>query len=206
VAEKVVQAVEAAQGFLTIQRLLTEAELAEVQTVVEQCVAQAHADVNEAYQKQDGGFKFKNGKFPNDAECNRVVRFGAQGDEVTLAQELGLLKHATAFECIQERLPENLRGHFSVEPRYKGAPKLNGTVLTNNKRDSLKPDLVVHATRNATTIQCVFEFKFPCFERHRLEPMNSPGVMDQLKSYQQLARNCRVTLVTPAGLKAYEGG
>jgi len=206
VAEKVVQAVEAAHGFLTIQRLLTEAELAEVQTVVEQCVAQAHADVNEAYQKQDGGFKFKNGKFPNDAECNRVVRFGAQGDEVTLAQELGLLKHAAAFACIQERLPENLRGHFSVEPRYKGAPKLNGTVLTNNKRDSLKPDLVVHATRNATTIQCVFEFKFPCFERHRLEPMNSPGVMDQLKDYQQLARNCRVTLVTPAGLKAYEGG
>jgi len=206
VVEKVVQAIEAAQGLLTIQRLLTEAELAEVQTAVEQCVAQAHADVNEAYQKQDGGFKFKNGKFPNDAECNRVVRFDEQGDGVTLAQELGLLKHAAAFACIKERLPEDLRGNFSVEPRYKGAPELNGTVLTNNKLASLKPDLVVHATRNATHIQCVFEFKFPCFERHRLDPMNSPAVMDQLKGYQALARNCRVTLVTPAGLKPYEGG
>jgi hypothetical protein len=159
-AEKVVQAVEATQGLLTIQRLLTEAELAEVQTVVEQCVAQAHADVNEAYQKQEGGFQFKNGKFPNDAECDRVVRLMARGKTVTLAQELGLLKHAAAFTCIQERLPEKLRGNFSVEPRYKGNPEVNGTVLTNNKLDSLKPDLVVHANRNAINIQCVLEFKF----------------------------------------------
>jgi hypothetical protein len=205
VAEKVVQAIEAAQGFLTIQRLLTEAELEQVQAVVEQCVAQAHADVNEAFQKQDGGFKFKNGKFPNDAECDRRVGVDERGRPVSLAQELGTLKHAAAFACINDRLPENLRGNFSVEPRYKGDPEVNGTVLTNNKLDSLKPDLVVHATRNATNIQCVFEFKFPCYERHRLDPMNSPGVKDQLKGYGNLSKSCRVTLVTPAGLKPYEG-
>jgi len=178
--------------------------LAEVETIVEQCVAQAHADVNEAYQKQDGGFRFKNGKFPSDAECARVLRFDEQGEKVTLAQELGILKHAAAFACIKERLPENLRGNFSVEPRYKGDPGVNGAVLTNNKPDSLKPDLVVHATRNATNIQCVFEFKFPCLERHRLAPMSSE-VLDQLKSYQQLSKSCRVVLVTPTGLKPYEG-
>lgn len=205
VAEKVVQAVEAAQGLLTIQRLLTEAELAEVQTVIEQCVAQAHADVNEAYQKQDGGFKFKNGKFPNDAECDRQVGVDARGKPVTLSQKLGVLKHAATFACINERLPEKLRGNFSIEPRYKGKPEVNGTVLTNNKLESLKPDVVLHATRNATHIQCVYEFKFPCYERHRLDPLNSPGVEYQLESYKHLTRSCQVVLVTPAGAVPYGG-
>jgi hypothetical protein len=205
VAEKVVQAVEAAQGLLTIQRLLTEAELAEVQTAVEQCVAQAHADINEDYQKQDGGFKFENGKFPSDAECDRVVRIDEQGEALSLAQELGLLKHAAAFACVRGRLPQTLRGNFSVEPRYKGDPERNGTVLTNNKLDSLKPDLVLHATRNATHIQCVLEFKFPCYERHRLEPMNAWGVKGQLSGYQRLSKSCQVLLVTPSGIKPYEG-
>lgn len=128
-----------------------------------------------------------------------------RGRLTSLAQVLGTLKHAAAFACIKERLPENLRGNFSVEPRYKGQPEVNGTVLTNNKLDSFKPDLVVHATRNATNIQCVFEFKFPCYERHRLDPMNSLGVKDQLDGYGKLAKGCRVTLVTPTGLKPYEG-
>lgn len=96
-------------------------------------------------------------------------------------------------------------GNSSIEPRYKGDPEVNGTVLTNNKPESLRPDVVLHATRNATEIQCVYEIKFPCFERHRLDPMNSPGVMEQLKSYQHLSRNCRVNLVTPTGVKPYEG-
>lgn len=206
VAEKVVQAIEAAQGLLTIQRLLTETELAQVQTIVEQCVAQAHADVNESYQKRDGGFPFKNGKFANDAECGRHVRLDEHGEKVTLAQELGLLKHAAAFACIKERLPAKLRGNFSAEPRYRGDPEVNGAVLTNRKLDSLKPDIVLHATRNATTIQCVFELKFPCYERHRLDPLHSPGVEDQLESYKRLARSCRVVLVTPAGPVPYGGG
>jgi len=206
VAERVVQAVEAAQGLLTVQRLLTEAELAEVHAVVEQCVAQAHADVNEAYQKQDGGFSFKNGKFPNDAECDRLVGVDDKGNPLKLSQKLGLLKHAAAFACIEERLPKELRGNFSREPRYKGDPERNGTVLTNNKRDSLKPDVVLHATRNATHIQCVYELKFPCYERHRRDPMHSPGVEEQLDGYKRLVRSCRVVLVTPTGSLPYGGG
>ena len=203
--ETLVRTGEAVQGLLAIQRLLTEAELAEVQVIVEQCVAQAHADVNESYQRQGTDFGFKNGKFPNDAECERVVRRNATGRDVTLAQELGVLKHAAAFACIEKRLPQRLRDHFSVEPRYKGETEPDGAVLTNNKSGSLQPDIVLHATRNATHLQCVFELKFPCFEKHRLEPMGSPRVTGQLEAYQALSKNCRVALVTPTGIKFYEG-
>ena len=201
VAEKVVQAT---QGFLTLQRLLSEAELAAVEAAFAECVAQAHADVNETYQRGEGS-AFKNGKFPNDAECKRVVRLTERGQPITLAQELGTLKHAAAFACIQARLPENLRDHFSIEPRYKGDPEVHGTTLTPNAPGSLKPDVVVHATRNATDVQCVYEFKFPCHERHRIDPMHSPGVEAQLESYKHLSRGCRVTLVTPAGLEPHGG-
>ncbi|MET0405524.1 MAG: hypothetical protein ABW123_24110, partial [Cystobacter sp.] len=176
-----------------------------VQGIVEQCVAQAHADVNESYQRGERGVPFKNKKFPSDAECDRVVRLDDQGEPRTLAQELGLLKHAAAFACITKPLPDHLRRNVSIEPRYKGGGSgSDGAVLTNNKHGSLKPDLVVHATRNASELQCVFEFKFPCYEKHRLEPMGSPGVKSQLDSYQHLSRNCPVFLVTPAGLRPFE--
>lgn len=204
VVGKAAQAVEVLQGLLTFERLLTEAELDEVQTVFKECVAQAHADVNAAYQRE-GGFKFKNGKFPNDAECDRTMGVDEKGNPIKLSQELGTLKHAAAFACIKERLPEELRGNFSIEPRYRGDAKVNGTVLTNNKPGSLKPDVVVHATRNATQVQCVYEFKFPCDERHRLDPMNSPGVEAQLEGYKYLSKSCRVVLVTPDGLNPLGG-
>ena len=117
---------------------------------------------------------------------------------------MGRLKHAAAFVCIRSRLAE-FHHNFSLEPRYKGEPKLNGTVLTNNKLGSLKPDVVVHATHNATDVQCTYEFKFPCHERHRLNPMGSPTVMEQLESYKHLSKGCRVVLVTPASLEPYGG-
>jgi hypothetical protein len=160
VIEKVVQAVEAAQGLLTLERALTGAELDRLERILKDCVAQAHADVNDAYQKQDGGSRFKNGKFPHDAECDRAVRFTETGQPVTLAQELGRLKHAAAFACVKDRLSKDFGDNFSVEPRYKGNLDANGVVLTNDGPESLVPDLVVHAIRNATDIQCVYEFKF----------------------------------------------
>ncbi len=87
--EGVVQTLEAAQGLLTVQRLLTGAELDLVEATLRECVAQAHADVNETYQQREGGFKFKNGKFPNDTECDRHVGSMRVGGRITLAQELG---------------------------------------------------------------------------------------------------------------------
>jgi hypothetical protein len=203
--EKTLQATKAAQGFVTVERLLTEAELERVEAILWQCVVQAHADVNAAYQQGEGGFKFKNKKFPNDTECGQEVGVDDDGNAVTLAQELGRLKHAAAFSCLGARLAE-FRGNFSIEPRYKGSPQRNGTVLTNNKLESLHPDVVVHAMRNATNVQCVYELKFPCYERHRLNPMDAPTVGAQLDSYQYLAKGCRVTLVTPSGgLEPYKG-
>lgn len=201
VTKKVVLAVEAAQGLLTLERALTGAELDRLEGFLKECVAQAHADVNESYQKQDGGFRFKNGKFPNDAECDRAVRFDEQGEKVSLAQELGMLKHAAAFACIEARLSKEFGDNFSVEPRYKGNPDAHGAVLTKEGPESLVPDLVVHATRNATNIQCVYELKFPCLEKHRLNPMDSFGVREQLTGYQKLSNRCPVALVTPSGLK-----
>ncbi|ATB35584.1 hypothetical protein CYFUS_000998 [Cystobacter fuscus] len=201
VTEKVVRAVEAVKGLLTLERALTGAELDRLEGIVKECVAQAHADVNKTYQQQNGGFKFKNGKFPNDAECDRIVQLTEQGQSTTLAQELGILKHGAAFACIKSHLSKEFGDNFSVEPRYKGNPGSNGVVLTNEGPQSLVPDLVIHATRNATNIQCVYEFKFPCHEQHRLSPINAPGVKLQLTNYQELSHRCPVALITPVGLK-----
>lgn len=200
IVEKVIQATATAQGLLALERALTGTELDHLEAVLRDCVAQAHVDVNESYPQRNGGSGFKNGKFPDDAECDRIVGLTEKGQPITLAQELGSLKHAAAFTCIQARLSKDFGDNFSVEPRYKGDPNTNGIVLTNEKRGSLVPDLVVHATRNATQVQCVYELKFPCHERYRLNPLSSPGVDAQLKSYQNLSNRCPVALVTPSGL------
>jgi hypothetical protein len=163
-------------------------------------VAQAHADVNEAYQQRDGGSKFENGKFPNDAECKKFVGRDAVGEKVSLAQELGRLKHAAAFACIKARLPPDLQDNFTVEPRYKPDPDVDGVVLTNGGLDTLHPDFVVHGTRNATDVQCVYEFKFPCLASHKLDPRKSPGAEAQLDAYQKLTKRCPAALISPAGL------
>jgi hypothetical protein len=128
------------------------------------------------------------------------VRFDDQGQKISLARELGILKHAAAFTCVKTRLSKEFGDNFSVEPRYKGNPEDNGVVLTKDGPESLVPDLVVHATRNATDIQCVYEFKFPCHEKRRLSPMAFSDVKSQLDGYQGLTRRCPVALITPAKL------
>ena len=201
---KVVQATEALLGLNTLERALSGAELDLVEEILRVCVAQAHADINESYQRQDGGMRFENGKFPNDKECLKIARFNEVGDEFTLAQELGRLKHAAAFACIKDRLPPGLRENFTVEPRYKLDPELDGVVLTNKGLDTLHPDFVVHGTRNATDVQCVYEFKFPCFADHKLNPLLAPGVKAQLRSYQKLTKRCPAAVVSPKGLDPLE--
>ncbi|REG29920.1 hypothetical protein ATI61_107617 [Archangium gephyra] len=200
VLEKVVQAAEAVQGLNILERALTGAELDLVEATLKACVAQAHADINEAYQQRDSGFRFENGKFPNDAECLKPVGFDEVGDEVSLAQELGRLKHAAAFACFKARLPPDLRENFTVEPRYKPDPEVNGVVLTNKGIDTLNPDFVVHGTRNATDVQCVYELKFPCLSAQKLAPHKSRWVEAQLKAYQELSKRCPAAVISPAGL------
>ncbi|MCY1082641.1 hypothetical protein [Archangium lansingense] len=203
--EKAVQAARAVQGLNTLERALTGAELDLVEATLKACVAQANADINEAYQQRDGGFRFENGKFPNDAECKKVVTFDDGGDPITLAQELGKLKHAAAFACIKARLPADLRENFTVEPRYKPDPDVNGVALTNGGPNTLHPDFVVHGTRNATDVQCVYEFKFPCLANHKLDPLSMSGVKAQLNGYQKLTKRCPAAVISPKGLDPLEG-
>jgi hypothetical protein len=204
VLEKVVRTTEALRGLNTLERVLTGAELDRVETLLKECVAQAHADVNETFQQQEGGFKFKNGKFPNDAECKKVVGIDDEGKDVNVARELGRLKHAAAFTCVKDRLSREFSGNFSVEPRYKPDPEVNGVVLTNKGPNTLQPDLVVHATRNATEVQCVYEFKFPCLANHKLDPLSAPGVREQLRSYQRLTQRCPSAVISPKGLDSLQ--
>lgn len=204
VLESVIQGVESFQGLNTLARALSGAELDLVEATLKACVAQAHADVNEAYQR-NGGPRFENGKFPSDTECKKIIKVDGVGDPITLAQELGMLKHAAAFACIKARLPSDLRENFTLEPRYKPDPEVNGVVLTNKGLDTLHPDFVVHGTRNATDVQCVYEFKFPCFADHKLSPLSAPGVKEQLHRYQKLTRRCPAVVVSPKGLDPLEG-
>jgi hypothetical protein len=190
---------EALQGLNTLERALSGAELDLVEATLKACVAQAHADVNADWQR-NGGSRFENGQFPNDAECMKTVKLNAAKEEVSLAQELGRLKHAAAFACLKNRLPPNLRENFTIEPRYKPDPEVNGVVLTNKGLDTLNPDFVVHGTRNATDVQCVYELKFPCLSAHKPDPRTSPGVDAQLKGYQKLTNRCPAALISPAGL------
>jgi hypothetical protein len=78
-------------------------------------------------------------------------------------------------------------------------------VLTNKGLDTLHPDFVVHGTRNATDVQCVYEFKFPCLADHKLNPLSAPGVKEQLHRYQKLTRRCPAVVVSPKGLDPLEG-
>ena len=199
ILNKLVEAAEATRGLATLERALTGAELDLVERVLKDCVAQAHADVNESYQ-QTGKFKFKNGKFPDDEECKKITAVDANGEKTSLARALGILKHAVAFACIEARLPEGVRDNFAVEPRYQSEPGKNGVALANQGTGSLRPDFVIHGTRNATDVQCVYDLKFPCPSSNKLDPLTMSGAEEQLKSYQDLTRRCPAAIISPQGL------
>ncbi|WP_257462503.1 hypothetical protein [Archangium lipolyticum] len=76
-------------------------------------------------------------------------------------------------------------------------------MLTNKGIDTLHPDFVVHGTRNATDVQCVYEFKFPCLSAQKLDPRKSSVAEAQLKAYQELTKRCPAALISPAGLFQY---
>lgn len=108
---------------------------------------------------------------------------------------LGKLKHAAAFECIQRRLAEKFPDNFAVEPRYRKDEFTKEVLLTDRRTGSLRPDIVIHFTRNATRIQCIYDLKFPCgYEVGN--PWNAE-VVRQMKSYAGLGGQCEPALVTP---------
>ncbi|WP_395816078.1 hypothetical protein [Archangium minus] len=172
--------------------------MSEVEDILMDCARQAEADVNRSAQEREDIGSFKNRQFPNERECARVLRLEGD-DEVTLARELGMLKHTAAFACVRARLSQRFPHNFSVEPRYRRDPDpgASGYVLTDRKIGSLKPDIVLHFTRNATRIQCVFDFKFPCLPKRMGNPLDDPDTLQQLLSYTPLTIECRPAVVTP---------
>jgi hypothetical protein len=199
-----VRAAETLKGLLTLHRFLTGAELDRVEAIIKECVVKADEDVNARIQQGKNGQKFKNGKFPNDTECSKVVRFDENDRPVFLSQELGRLKHANAFDCIKARLSNEYPGSFSIEPRYKADPARNGVQLTDFGPKTLHPDIVIHALRNPVRVQCVYELKFPCLSDHKIDPFLADQVREQLRAYQELSMNCPAAIITPRGLRQLE--
>jgi hypothetical protein len=159
------QSVNAARSTVAVLRLLEAAELARIEQVLTEC-AQAHAQVNDR--------ELGEGRRPTREECNKVLR-REQGQDVTLAMELGRQKHEMALDCARTKLgplfPDNVRfnPHYKLDATGQWrllAPELVAQWLReglfNQLLGTLVPDVVVHASGNPLRGQRVYDFKFPC--------------------------------------------
>jgi hypothetical protein len=187
VVEKVVQAAEVLQGFITVSKFLDEAQKVVVEGVLRDCVREANTKVDDEL--------FGNGRSLPDSECEKepVVR---KKLAPTWRQHLGKLKHAAAFECIQDRLKEKFPDNFSIEPRLRRDEFTQEVLLTDRRSGSLRPDIVIHFTRNITRIQCIYDLKFPCGYAVGSNPW-SADVVVQMRSYGDLGGECLPAIVTP---------
>ena len=181
------RAVSTAQALATLKEFLEEAELRLVEEILVECARDADFQVNER--------EYGPGKSPSDAECERVVGY-KDGQPVKRAIELGVMKHELAFVCVERRLLTRFPDNISVEPRYGKNPSARGYSLTDNWSGSLKPDIVLHITRNPNKVQCVYDFKFPCTRASKGNPL-SDSVRKQLDRYDDLGGNCPSAIVTP---------
>ena len=91
-------------------------------SILVECAKEADFQVNER--------EYGPGKYPDDAECKRVVGY-KDGEAVTRAIELGDMKHAVAFACVERRLLSRFPDNISVEPRYGKNPSTDEYVLTD---------------------------------------------------------------------------
>ncbi|PTL79255.1 hypothetical protein [Vitiosangium sp. GDMCC 1.1324] len=108
--EKIRQATEAIQGFLTVSRFLDVDQKKVVEDILVLCVREANTKVDEEL--------FGKGRALPDSECGKEPTVK---DKLapTWRRHLGKLKHAAAFECIQRRLSEKFPNNFSIEPRLR---------------------------------------------------------------------------------------
>ena len=185
------RALEVARALATLKEFLEEADLRLIERILVECAKEADFQVNER--------EYGEGKFPDDAECDRVVGYNKNGDEVTRAIELGKMKHEVAFACVRLRLVTRFPENISIEPRYAPGSAQGRAVLTDQLTGSLKPDIVLHLARTPTKVQCILDFKFPCTlasKSNPLGPQNSE-VRKQLEKYDALGSNCPSAIVTP---------
>ncbi len=181
-------AARATGAVLTALKTLEAAEVARIEHLLVQCAREADFEVNER--------EYGRGKRPDDAECERVVRY-ENGKPVLRRMDLGTMKHDVAFACVRREILKLFPDNVSIEPRYGLDSATARYVLTQQWRDSLKPDVVLHAARDPTRIQCVYDFKFPCSAANKSDPLGSSGVSAQLAKYQELGGNCPPAIVTP---------
>ena len=182
-----VRAAEVLQGLITLHRFLTDSERKIVEGILKDCVKEANTKVDDEL--------FGKGRSLPDSECKKppVVR---KKLAPTWRRHLGILKHAAAFECIDRQLSTRFPGSFSIEPRYRKDEISGETLLTDRWEGSLRPDLVLHFTRDAARIQCIYDLKFPC-GYETANPWNA-SVEHQMKQYGDLGGGCPVAIVTPA--------
>ncbi|NTX33441.1 hypothetical protein FJV41_25055 [Myxococcus llanfairpwllgwyngyllgogerychwyrndrobwllllantysiliogogogochensis] len=170
-------------------RVLESAELARVEHLLVQCAKEANQEVNER--------EYGLGKRPDDAECERVVGYDEKGNKVRRRMELGRLKHEVAFACVRRELVRLFPDNISVEPRYGPDPRTGRYALTQVWAKSLKPDIVVHFSKDPNRVQCVYDFKFPCTTASKSNPLDNTDVLKQLRQYEKLGRPCSPSIVTP---------
>jgi hypothetical protein len=169
-------------------KTLEAADVARIEQLLMQCVREANLEVNER--------EYGRGKRPDDAECNRVVRY-ERGRPIYRRMELGTMKHEVAFACVRREVVRLFPDNVSIEPRYGLDPSTGRYVLTNKWLDSLKPDVVLHATRNPAVVQCIYDFKFPCAAEQKSDPLGKMDVAAELTKYEDIGGNCPPAIVTP---------
>ncbi|WP_047861193.1 hypothetical protein [Archangium gephyra] len=187
VFEKAVQAAEVIQGFLNVSKFLDEAQKERAEKIIVECVKEAHFKVEEDL--------FGKGKTLPSSDCKKPPTVEKKLAP-TWQRHLGILKHAAAFACIQERFSEEFPDNFAIEPRYRREELTNELMLTDRWVGSKQPDLVLHFTRNATRIQCIYELKFPCGNEQG-DPWRDKRVQIQMEEYRALGGECEPVIVTP---------
>jgi hypothetical protein len=189
-AEKLVETVEVLQGLITLKDFLDEAEVKRVEAVLVECAKEADLKINEQ--------EYGPGKYPSDAECNRVVGYNKKGP-VKRAMELGTMKHAAAFACVERELGSKFSDHLTQEPRYGQNPSTGRYALTDNPNDSLVPDIVLHLVGDANKIQFLYDFLFPCTSGSKSDPLGEQRrtMENKLKKYKDLPGENQRALVTP---------
>jgi hypothetical protein len=185
------RALELARALATLKEFLEEADLRLIERILVECAKEADFQVNER--------EYGKGKYPDDAECDRVVGYDKEGNKVTRAIELGTMKHEAAFACVRLRLLTRFPENISIEPRYAPGLVQGRAVLTDQWTGSFKPDIVLHMARTPTKVQCILDFKFPCTLASKSNPLGpkTSDVRDQLENYDALGGNCPSAIVTP---------
>ncbi|CAM4517248.1 hypothetical protein [Corallococcus exiguus] len=183
------KAVRAAASAGATMKLLEAADVARIEHLLVECAKEADFIVNER--------EYGQGKYPDDKECFRVVGHDKDGKPIWRQAELGKLKHAVAFACVQREVRRLFPDNVSIEPRYGTSPTSGGPTMTNIWKGSKKPDIVLHATGQPLQIQCVFDLKFPCTLKSKGDPLSNDGTREQMSRYAELRGKCKPAIITP---------